>query len=220
MLFIGIALFFIGTVALLEYVSNQMKNPASYIYWFLFILAALYAGKVYGFAQDDFITKNEIRWDKFEAPTYEELDDDLFSEFDYDCKFVPPGTPSSYINEDDTLSKEVLRIIKSTNKVSAYESRRLHKEHAHDYYRKVKDFCWYFPDISMRERLKSIFLAAAAAVPGPLQTKTAIALLALFTQYGVYCIDGYYEMEFNLNMSKYHFNMVNAFRDHIKDKGW
>ena len=223
MVFIGIALFFIATVAFLEYISNQMKNPASYIYWFLFILAALYAGKIYGFSPHDNIHKQEIRWDRFEVPTFEELEDDnddTLPGISYDCKFVPPGTPSSYINDDDSLSETVLKIVNNTGETCALQSYRLHKEHAHDYYKKVKEFCWYYPDIPMREKLKSIFLSAAAAIPGPVQTKTLVALLAAFTQYGVYCIDNYYEMEFNANMAKFHFQMVSAFRKHIRNNNW
>ena len=183
--------------------------------------------------------------DTIEPPTFEELDDEgeeidsddeeeeianddeslltkhgLKYGCDYTVKFVPDGTPSSFINDDDTLSKECLRIIKSTDKTIAHESFRLHKQHAHDYYKKAKEWCWYYPEVSKREKLKTIFLSAVATVPGTVRTKTISALLVFFAQYGIYCIDSYFDMEHNLHMSKYHFQMVDAYRKHIKNNGW
>ena len=48
MVFFFIALFLVGTVAILEYFTGQKRHYTNYLTWFLIVWAALYAGSIYG----------------------------------------------------------------------------------------------------------------------------------------------------------------------------
>lgn len=72
MLFVLIALFFVGSVAILEYATGQKRHYTNYLTWFLLILAALYAGKAYGVEsslEEALVTIDE---EVIEPPTFEE----------------------------------------------------------------------------------------------------------------------------------------------------
>lgn len=194
-----IVLFFaigiISFIILAEYCLGQKKHIGTYLFWFLVILGSMYAAK--GYCQD-YVEINYTRA----------------------CKFVPQGTPNNFINEDGTLSEICLKKVRSTDKKSAHKSLTLHKEKGTEYFQTARDICWYLPKLSDREKAKMIFGTVMAALPGPPQLKIVSATLAALGQYGICCIDEYYEIDYNMNMSRFHFMLVDAFYEHIKEKGW
>lgn len=65
-----------------------------------------------------------------------------------------------------------------------------------------------------------VFNTGMAMIPGPISFKLVAGILALAGQYGLSCIDEWHDIEFNMNMSRYHFMLVDAYYKHIKSHGW
>lgn len=215
MLILYFAIGIITFIAISERVLGQKQSIHTYIFWFLVVLGSMYAAKGYCEPNlSDFFNNDEV---------YAYLEGDEPVDYvleNYECKFVPPGTPSNYINEDGTLSKVCLKIVESTDKNIAYQSLKAHREKGEEHYSEAKSICWYLPKLSEREKAKMVFLSVIAAFPGPLHLKAVAATIALLGQYGICCIDEYYDIDFNMAMSRYHFMLADAFRDHIKKNDW
>lgn len=212
MIEIYFALGIVTFIGLVEKAVKQQQELGRYIVWFFVILSSMYMAKIY--------CEEPIRLRKQRITGYTLPLKDEDGEYICICKFVPPGTPDEFINDDNSLSKEVLKIIKSTDKITAKQSLRLHKEKGLHYYKEAKKICWYFPNLSQRDKLKMAFTTTIVAIPGPIHVKTIMAISNLLLQYGLHIIDGFYEIEFNLNMSEYHYRMAEAFKDHIKKNDW
>ena len=208
------ALGIITIIGLIERALKQQQSLGHYLVWFFVILSSMYMAKIY--CDEPRYKKNQ----SFTIPTLIHEDDDENEEFVLQCKFVPPGTPPELINDDDSLSKLMLKLMKSTDKNTAKQSLRLHKEKGLYYYKEAKNICWYFPNLTQRDKLKMAFTTTITVMPGPIHVKTIMAISTLLLQYGLHVIDGFYEIEFNLNMSKYHYRMAEAFKEHIKNKEW
>jgi|SRR5688572_13661754 len=190
---ISILLFF----AIMEYfVGERRKCWSSYIVWFFVILGSMYFAKVYGYQKD------------FE---------DQFCRY---AKFVPNGTPDHYINEDNTLSESCLRLVRATDKETAWQSFKIHRDKGKEYFKKAEQSCWYMPTLKDREKAKMAFTTAISAVPGPWGVRLVTATLTFLGQYGICCIDEYFDIEYSLNMASYHFRLADAFHNHLESKGW
>ncbi len=196
--------------ALMEHLTGQRQTFVRYFVWYFAIVGSMYMAKAYCDDVHDDIHADYI-WDN--------QDDDEI-DWDIQCKFVPPGTPSNYINADDSLSEKCLQKVKSTSREIAYDSLAMHKEKGEEYYNTAKEICWYLPNVSDREQAKIAFTAVVALFPGPIHYRLVAATGAMLAQYGICCIDAFYDVDFNMNMSKFHFRLVNAFHDHIKSNGW
>lgn len=183
--------------ATLEYFwGERRKCWSSYIGWFFVILGSMYFAK---------------------ACCYEEYE---IACYHAPVKFVPEGTPDHYINDDNTLSQACLRVIRATDRQTARMSFRLHRDKGREYYKKGEEGCWYMPTLKQREKAKMAFTTAIASVPGPWSFRLAAATLSLLGQYGICCIDEYYDIEHNLKMASFHFRMADAFHDHMQKNGW
>ena len=218
MLVLYFALGIIGFIALAERLLRQKQSIHTYFFWFLVILGSMYTAKGYCSTSigDFFIDEEVFHVDDIEEPE-EWPDQDWIGE--YQVKFVPPGTPSHYINENGTLSKACLNRIQSTDKNTAHQSLKLHMEKGEECFREAQKICWYLPKLSEREKAKMVFTTVLAAFPGPLHLKAIAATIALLGQYGICCIDEYYDVDFNMEMAKYHFMLADAFAAHIKNNG-
>jgi len=96
----------------------------------------------------------------------------------------------------------------------------LHREKGEEYFNAAKEICWYLPRVSDREKAKIAFISMMAVFPGPIQLKLVLGVGALLTEYGICCIDAFYDVDFNMNMSTFHYRLADAFYDHIKKNGW
>lgn len=196
MLIIISAFIFINLFAFLEYFFGERRKCwSSYIMWFFVILGSMYFAKAYGHEE------------------YEE-------HFCHAAKFVPDGVPANYLNDDNSLSEDCIRLIRSTDKQEARWSFEIHKNKGKDFFKKGEKACWYMPTVSQREKAKMAFTSALAAVPGPMSCRLVMATLSLLGQYGICCIDEYFDIEYNLKMASYHFRLADAFDDYIYDRGW
>jgi hypothetical protein len=191
------ALVILSLYATLEYFwGERRKCWSSYITWFFVILGSMYFAKAYGY-------------EDYEVACYHAP-----------IKFVPEGTPSNYINDDNTLSEACLEIVRSTDRDIAKMSFILHRDKGRKFYKQGEQGCWFMPTLKQREKAKMAFSTAIAAVPGPLSIRLVAATLSLLGQYGICCIDEYYNIEENLKMASYHFRLADAFHDHIQKNGW
>lgn len=210
-----VPLFAVGMMAIIilfQVVCNQRKPFHEYFFWFLVLLAGMYAAIGYcDLKEDNFRSEIIQRLEDFDDDDYKYL---------YQIKFVPPGTPKNYITEDGKLSEVCLNRIRMTNKQIAYQSLAVQREKGEEYYLLAKDICWYLPDLKAREKAKIVFITVMASIPAPKAVKAVVAIMAMLTEYGICCIDAYYELDFNLNMSKFHYMVAEAYENHIKDKGW
>lgn len=216
MIEIYFALGIVTVIGLVERALKQQQSLGHYFLWFFVVLTSMYMAKIYC-AEPIYKKKHDF---VIPSLTLEDKDYDEDEGFIHECKFVPPGTPPEFINDDNSLSKAVLKIIISTDKNTAKQSLKLHKEKGLHYYKEAKNICWYFPNLSQRDKLKMAFTTTIAAIPGPIHVKTIMAISTLLLQYGLHVIDGFYDIEFNLNMSEYHYRMAEAFKDHIKKNDW
>jgi hypothetical protein len=187
------------------YFGERRKSWTAYIAWYLVIVGSMYFAK--GYCDECHLCGKRESYikDWRTLPEY---------------KFVPKGTPERYINEDDSISEVCLKIIRGTDRSTAWASYEIHKDKGQDFYEAAEKSTWYFPKLSDRETAKMVFLSAAAAIPGPPNIRLVAATIALCVQYGLCCIDEYYDMEYNLNMSKFHYRMADAFYEHIQANGW
>ena len=98
MLTLYFSLGIITFIAISQRVLGQKQAIHIYAFWFLVVLGSIYAAK--GCCEHslrDFFYNDEF---------YLYLEEDNPFEYileDYQSKFVPPGTPSKYINEDGML---------------------------------------------------------------------------------------------------------------------
>jgi hypothetical protein len=92
--------------ATLEFFFGERRRDwSSYIMWFFVILGSMYFSKAYCY-QDC-----EVAY--YHAPV----------------KFVPDGTPDYYINDDNSLSKACLKVVRNTDRQTARMSfRRVKKD--------------------------------------------------------------------------------------------
>ncbi len=186
--------FLFGTLEF--FFGERRRDWSSYIMWFFVILGSMYFSKAYCYEED-------------EIPCYHAP-----------MKFVPEGTPDHYIKDDNSLSQACLKVVRATDRQTAKMSFRLHRDKGRDFYKKGEDGCWYMPTLKQREKAKMAFTTAIAAVPGPWSFRLAAATISLLGQYGICCIDEYYDIEYNLKMASYHFRLADAFHDHVQNNGW
>lgn len=205
--FFGLGILF--WVILMDFVTGQRQSSARYFLLFFIILTSMYTAKGYC----DFYEDN------FEYAYLLDEEDDAPPKM-CEVKFVPPGTPSNYINEDGSLSKTCLKVVESTNKTLAFESMKLHAEKGEYHYMAAKEICWYLPKVKDRDVAKMAFTTTLALFPGPIHWKLVVATGALLTEYGICCIDAFYDIDFNINMAIFHFRLQDAFHKHIKNNGW
>ena len=184
--------------ATLEYLwGERRKCWSSYIMWFFVILGSMYFAKAYAY------------------------EDKIENHYDHSpVKFVPEGTPHEYINDDNTLSRACLRVIRSTDRQTAKQSFKIHVQKGKYFYKEGKDGCWLLPIPKQRDLAKMAFATSVAAIPGPIGVRLVAATLSCLAQYGICCIDEYYNIEHNLNMAHFHFRMADAFHDHMQKNGW
>ncbi len=197
MITILFAIIIVNLFAVLEYLfGERRKSWSSYIMWFFVILGSMYFSKAYCYEEE-------------EIPCYHAP-----------VKFVPEGTPDHFINEDNTLSPSCLKVVRTTDKRTARMSFRLHRDKGKEFFKKGEKGCWYMPTLKQREKAKMAFTTAIAAVPGPMSLRLVAATVSILGQYGICCIDEYYDIEYNLKMASYHFMLADAFHDHIQNNGW
>jgi len=176
--------------------ADRRKDWSSYIMWFFVILGSMYFSKAY-------------------------CHEEHYHSYCRAAKFVPQGTPDYYINDDNSLSEACLKLIRSSDKQAAIWSFELHRNKGKEFYKKGEDSCWYMPSLKQREKAKMAFTTAMALLPaGTLGVRLVASTLTLLGQYGICCIDEFFDIEYNLKMASYHFRLADAFHDHMQSKGW
>lgn len=208
----------------LEPANSQTSDPNDLSFDRVAERLALIDSIIQGNYSDISVTYEEAvlcatEFQKICAKIYEQVcSDSLYNHCAH--RFVPPGTPDNFINKDGTLSDVVLKQIQATNDVLAYNSLSLHKEKAEKYYLEARDMCWYLPNLSERDKAKMAFTTVLAMLPGPITHKVIAAIIAMAGQYGLSCIDEWHDIEFKMNMSRYHYMVADAFQKHINNKNW
>lgn len=196
------------TAYLCDLVVKQREQLWRYFMWFLLLMCACYATKVYG-------SVAEARIPGF-IP-YERMEHGYIKEF----KFVPKGTPPSHVNDDDTPSDAAKRLIRGTNRNAAVVGWTHHKSRLAIQMENLKELCWYCPDLNQRQVLKiyyNTFLVVAIA-PG-VHAKLAAAFLSLAGQLGEAFFDNYTEIYDTNKMIAWHSLVLLEYELHMKDKGW
>lgn len=190
-----------------------------YIILFLIILSSCYVGKTYG--REVNLRNPVINEETTFLVQYSEYYEVIFeTHHDMSCKFVPPGTPAKYVNEDGTPSEAVWKTIRKCNQQIARESLRLHQEKCQEFFWEADRLTIYLPETSNSHTIRTLFTTMMATVPASGCSKLCVAVAAFITQYGLDVYDEYERVMFNLNMCKWHYNCANMFKQYIEEKGW
>jgi len=196
---------------------RKRRDYDDYIIIFLLVYACCYAGHAYG--QEEFNLRHpvinedtgfHIRYREYYKVTYGEMTHDI------SCKFVPPGTPAHYVNEDGTPSYHVWNTVQRCNEGISKQSLQLHIKKAEEYYSNAYNASLFLPETSSGQKVKELFTTVMAVIPATPASRVCTAICVYITQYGLDVWDEYEKVVFNINMCKWHNECAMLFIKHIQ----
>lgn len=200
---------------------RERRAYDDYIIIFLLILGSCYAGHAYG--EEEFNLRHSvITEDTGFHIRYRHLYKVIYAEMTHDmsCKFIPPGTPDHYVNEDGTPSIHVWNTVQKCNQLMSKKSLELHIEKAEKYYAEAYNASLWLPQTSSGHKVKELFTTFMAVIPATPASRLATAVCVAITQYGLDVWDEYEKVLFNISMCKWHNECAMLFIKHMREKGW